>query len=212
MDVVLDSDAPQRPDGGGPGEEHRGLLRRPLVLGVLVVAAGAGIAAAITLGPSYLRILDQKDATLATPERAAGLTLDDTEPARGTADYLRTALAADLGLDNTVGGVYTDPDAPSRSVIFVGGTTLLRSPEKDLDRALSLLSDEASAVTGVRSFPSGELGGVLKCGTTTADGSALTVCGWADHGSIALVLFPDRSIDDSASLLRDMRIEIQHRD
>jgi len=37
------------------------------------------------------------------------------------------------------------------------------------------------------------------------------VCGWADHGSLAIVLFPRRAVDESADLLLQMRGAMQHR-
>jgi len=33
----------------------------------------------------------------------------------------------------------------------------------------------------------------------------MTVCGWADHGSIAVALFPGRTLDEAADLMRQMR-------
>ena len=50
----------------------------------------------------------------AHPAEVAGLTLDDGEEARATADYLRTGLAADIRLDESVGAVYTDPAAADK--------------------------------------------------------------------------------------------------
>jgi hypothetical protein len=40
----------------------------------------------------------------------------------------------------------------------------------------------------------------------------MTVCGWADHGSLAVAMFPGRGIDESAGLLRKMRDAMQRRD
>ena len=53
----------------------------------------------------------------------------------------------------------------------------------------------------------------MKCGATPGDGAAdIPVCGWADHGSVAIGLFPGRVADDAGSLLRDMRDAMQTRD
>jgi hypothetical protein len=66
-------------------------------------------------------------------------------------------------------------------------------------------------VTGLHEVDAGELGGTMKCGSTTADGSDMTVCGWADHGSLALAMFPNRPEADSAALLREIRAAAQTR-
>jgi len=39
----------------------------------------------------------------------------------------------------------------------------------------------------------------------------MPVCGWADHGSLALAMFPGRSVDDSARLFVDIRSAAQTR-
>jgi hypothetical protein len=185
--------------------------RRTLLLAAAAVAAAAALGVAAIYGPTAWQIMREKDVTLSTPDQAAGLTLDNSDQARGTADYLRTALAADLGLDNPIGAVYADGAASSRSVIIVGGTAVLRSPAKDLDRAFQLLADSTSRVEGVHDVPAGNLGGVVRCGATSGGEGSMTVCGWADHGSLAIAMFPGRPVDDSAGLFITLRSAIQHR-
>ena len=51
----------------------------------------------------------------------------------------------------------------------------------------------------------------MKCGTTKSDGTDMPVCGWADHGSLALAMFPGRTETDSAKLLQDIRSAAQTR-
>ena len=45
----------------------------------------------------------------------------------------------------------------------------------------------------------------MKCGTTKTDAGDLTVCGWADHGSLALAMFDNRSEAEAAPLMRQIR-------
>lgn len=51
----------------------------------------------------------------------------------------------------------------------------------------------------------------MKCGTSSSPEGDLAVCGWADHGSVAMAMFPGRTADDSAALLRDIRGTVQTR-
>ncbi|MER7335637.1 MULTISPECIES: hypothetical protein [unclassified Micromonospora] len=175
------------------------------------VAALVGLAGAATIGTAGWRVAQQKDADLTTPDRVAGLTRDDSERARSTSDYLRSGFAADIDLDSSFGTVYRDPADDKRSVLVFGGTTLLWQPERDLDSLFRLLTDETGKVTGLREVPAGRLGGVMKCGITSGDGGDFAVCGWADHGSVVMAMFPGRSVDDAGGLFRDMREEMQTR-
>lgn len=178
---------------------------------MLGAAAVAALAAAAVIGPDEWRVFQQRNTRLVPPQETAGLRLDNSPEAQSTADYLRTALAAGMDLRSTVSAVYADPANPSRSIIFVGGTATLRTPEADLDRLFELVTDETSRVAGARVVPAGPLGGVMKCGTSAGGGGELSVCGWADNGSVAVAMFPGRTVDDSAELLRTMRGDIEKR-
>ncbi|MEV4758000.1 hypothetical protein AB0J86_23185 [Micromonospora sp. NPDC049559] len=193
------------------GEEERPAgrsRRRNIVLGSALVL---GLAGAVVLGVAGWQVVREKDARLQTPPKVAGLARDDSERAKATADYLRNAFAADVDLDKSVGAIYSDPADAKRSVLLFGGTTLLWQPERDLDSLFDLVADDTGKVTDLHEVEAGELGGTMKCGTTATDEGALSVCGWADHGSVALAMFPGRTVDDSAALFRQIRATVQTR-
>ncbi|MGC1210424.1 MAG: hypothetical protein WA890_04035 [Micromonospora sp.] len=191
------------PDGQRPASR-----RRRIALAVALVAGLAGVGALATGG---WRVVQQKDTRLASPVTVAGLTRDDSERARSTADYLRSGFAADIDLDRSFGTVYSDPADAKRAVLVFGGTTLLWQPERDLDSLFGLMADETGKVNGLHEVEAGRLGGVMKCGTTSGDGGDFAICGWADHGSVVMAMFPGRAVDDSAGLLRHIREGIQTR-
>ncbi|GIE50817.1 hypothetical protein [Actinoplanes nipponensis] len=179
---------------------------RTIVLSSLLAV---GLAGASVLGYAGWRVASQKDATLTVPTKVAGFSVDSSDDGRTTADYLQTALSADVDLDRAVGAVLTD--GSGNDVLFFGGTTLFWTPESDLVTAFDLVADEQGAVTGLHDVPAGPLGGTMKCGTTKADGADMPVCGWADHGSLALAMFPGRTVDDAAKLFGDIRSAAQTR-
>jgi hypothetical protein len=182
---------------------------RTIVLASLLAVSLAGAA---VVGSTAWRISSQKDATVTAPTEVAGLRIDESETGRQTADYLATALSADVDFDEAVGAVYTDPAAASRGVLFFGGTTLIWTPESDLDTAFELVADDQGAVTGLNEVDPGSLGGTMKCGSTKSVDGDIAVCGWADHGSLALALFPNRSTGESATLMREIRSAAQTRE
>jgi hypothetical protein len=192
-----------------PGARRARLLRaRNIVLGVLVVLA---VCMAIIFGPTMWQVFREKDTTIRTPDKLAALTIDDSPDAQTTVDYLKTAVDAGVPLNSTVGAVYTDGGTTQRSVFFVGGTGLFLSPDKQLSSVFGLITDQTGGVDQVRKVRAGKLGGVMKCGTTKTDEGVMSVCGWADHGSLAVALFPDRGIDEAANLMLTMRDQMQRR-
>ncbi|GIH11339.1 hypothetical protein Rhe02_94060 [Rhizocola hellebori] len=179
--------------------------RKPRRLWILMtILAAAVIVIGAFFGPTVLRVLSQKGATLTMPDAVGGLTRDDSDAAKATANDLVTALRASIELDNSAAAVYTSAD---QTVMLFGGTTLLWNPEAELDTVLTLMEDkDEQGIRDLKTVDPGPLGGVMKCGLTEElSASSMAVCGWADHGSIALALFPARTADEAAGLMRDLR-------
>ncbi|MFJ6199716.1 hypothetical protein [Micromonospora sp. NPDC092111] len=194
------------PENAPPARARASRRRIALTVGLVV-----GLAGAAALGTAGWRVAQEKDTRLSTPDRVAGLTRDDSDRARSTADYLRSGFAADIDLDRSFGTVYRDPADEKRPVLLFGGTTLLWQPERDLDSLFGLMADETGRVTGIREVPAGKFGGVMKCGTSSGDGGDFAICGWADHGSVAMAMLANRSVDDAAGLFRQIRDNVQTR-
>jgi hypothetical protein len=173
-------------------------------VGVLALVLGA------VVGPIAWDAWKDKSVPIAIPPRVAGLVLDDSQGAHETIDYLRTAVQTGVALDKSTGAVYADEAGQSRSVLFVGGSGSIASPEDALTKTFHLISDDAGGVESVQAVPAGPQGGVMKCGSTKTDGGSMAVCGWADHGSLGIAMFPNRPVDQSAELLRTMRKAIQN--
>jgi hypothetical protein len=196
------------PAGESPtGTPARRRISRRILFSIL---AGVVVVLAIVIGVSW-HFFNQQSVSLRPPTAVAGFTLDDSADAKQTAEYLRTAVAAKMSLDDSVGAVYRDPASKGHDVLFFGGTRLLLNPAKELDQALGLLNDTSGEVTGLHEVPAGPLGGVMKCGTSTGDGGPMAVCGWADRDSLAMALFPGRTVDQAAALFRDLRTAIEKR-
>lgn len=201
-------DVTPAPDGNASEPANRPSRRRTIVLGTVLAVALAGAGA---LGSASWPILREKDATLTSPDEVAGLTRDDSDGARTTIEYLRTAVNAEVDFAKSFGAAYADPAAPDRSVLLFGGTRLVWQPERDLDLLFALAAEEDSPVGDVREVDAGVFGGIMKCGTAPMPDGALVFCGWADHGSVAMGMFPGRGVDESAALLRDIRDVVQTR-
>jgi hypothetical protein len=189
---------------------ERGSARRRRTRWLLI----GGLAVVLVVVAASLiswRYLSGPGTTLSTPDSVAGLQRETDADTNATTDYLRDALAANASLNGAVGAVYSDPGNADRRVLLFGGTGSIDSPSSKLDAAFALLNDQTGNVTGVREVTPGPLGGVIKCGTSNGDGAPISVCGWADKDSLALALFPGRSMDEAADLMREFRVAVEHR-
>jgi hypothetical protein len=184
---------------------------RPLSIALAVLAAIVIVLGTIT-GPTLVRIFQQKDATLELPERVssggAELKRDDSPVAKEHASDLVAILRAQIiDLDGSVGAVYNTPSGDAaHSIMIVGGTTMFWNPEGELDTVLRFISESSDdPLKDLAAVDPGPLAGTMKCGTTEMDNAPMAICGWADHGSIAIALFPGRSTSEATGLLRDLR-------
>jgi hypothetical protein len=166
--------------------------------------------------PVSAHLVGSPPETLRTPDQVAGFTLDHSADATATADYLRSGIAAGMGLGDPVGAVYVNAGGDAHSVIFVGGTSGSGSASTRLSDLFGLLDDGSGGLTTPVTEPPGSLGGLMRCalstdasaagGTVVAQGAdEMAVCGWADGSTVGLALFPNRTLDQASELMREMR-------
>jgi hypothetical protein len=185
--------------------------RRSLPTRWIVIGALAGVLVVVAGGLIGWRVLSGPDTKLTTPDSIAGLHHQTDADAVQTADYMRDAIVANASLGNGVGAVYADPAGQGRDVLFFGGTGSVGSPADALNGAFGLLDDQTGSVSGIHAVAEGPMGGVMRCGTSNGDGAPIPVCGWADGGSLALAMFPGRTLDEAAGLMLQLRTATEHR-
>lgn len=157
-------------------------------------------------------ILSESDATLSTPDTVAGLQKMTRTELQSAVDTMAKSVESDRGWENPIAAFYEDPADPQKMVMLVGGTTFLLRPGAELDSQLKAFEESnGSTIKDLRDVDAGELGGVMRCGTGTVISVPLTLCAWADHGSLVMAGFYNRALDESAALLRQIRSEILKR-
>lgn len=183
------------------------LRRRPVLISASIAAAAVLISGAI-YGPTVVRVLDQSGTTIKSPDKVGAFTLDTSDDAKSTAEYIRDAIATEVSLDSSVGLIYRDR---STSAILVAGTARVWRPDRSLQSAFDVVSDDNGGVQNLHDVDGGALGGTVRCGTTKTQDGDMSVCGWADNGSIGVALFPGRSVPDAAKALLELRTAVEHR-
>ena len=155
--------------------------------------------------PRLADLRRRRTPTLTMPAQVAGAgARRQRRRAKATADYLRTALRRRASTwTRAVGAVYTDPAAADRSVLLFGGTTLLWSPERDLDTAVRARSpdDQRRGRPACTRCPPATWAASMKCGTTPRrrrHGDRRCAAGPTTAAVATGACFPGRSQDDAA--------------
>lgn len=212
--------APGRPGSGRfapAGPPSAPAKRRGRGMAIALSVTGV-VLALLALGGWFVGrpLLAQWPATLSKPERLAGLERS-TEPAlQQAADEIAADIRKDVKVDEAIAAFYHDPAKAEKIVALVGGTAFLASPKAELDEAFRSARGEGMSIGEVVPVNAGPLGGLARCAPAEQKGEGdakvpLSVCAWADHGSLLIGLFFHRPVDESAALLRTIRSEMLKR-
>jgi hypothetical protein len=210
------------PEGTRTGPPAEGLVllsdeparaRRHVGRYVALAAAALVAGAAIVTGPTLWRVYSARHTTLTLPSQVAGLSRDSAGDSQQTAEYLRDAVGTGTSLGHPFGAVYDLGGDTAHSVLVFGGTGSIFRPARTLTGVLALLGDSSDAIRDLHEVAPGALGGMMKCGISPGSGDIqdqdMPICGWADHGSAAAALFPGRTEDQAADLMRQFRTAME---
>lgn len=140
----------------------------------------------------------QADATV------PGLTRTNDTAAKKAATDLQKALTSDHLDESGFTVTYQDAGNKQLRVLVAGATRFITDPTRDLEASVRKLPP-ALQVGAVRDVDPGVFGGEQRCATARYDSRSAAVCGWADHGVIALAVFPGKSVEQAASLTQNIR-------
>jgi hypothetical protein len=145
-------------------------------------------------------------ASIEFPQALAGMNKIENEDLDRLANLIVDGLKASDNIETALAAYYSSTSEPARIVGLIGATGKISTPATELDRMLS-----GSSVTGIVTVDPGPLGGAMKCGIREDSSQRLTLCGWADRGSVGLGIFLDRTVSEAESLFRQIRGEVLRR-
>jgi hypothetical protein len=153
---------------------------------------------------------DQYPSSVEVNSQVPGL-IRVSDPARQQlAQRLLAKLQSDSLDEQGFVALYADAANRQRQVTLFGTTRLISSPSRDLDNTMQQLVGDLQ-LAEVRAFEPGPMGGDQRCAQGRLDGRAITVCGWADHGSLAIGMFTGRTDVEGAAMLQTVRARVLRR-
>lgn len=171
---------PQAPHQPAPKRSRRGLKITLAVVGSVIVLCGIGTTVAA------IPVVEQYRSSVTAPDQVpGGLTKSTDADLQTTVEDLRKQLNSELSTGNAVAAYY-DSTPTGQPVLFAAASTLVLFPGTQLNDAFKSLNTSDLPVTDVRKYPSGSLGGTVKCGASTSSGVKLALCVWADYGSMGI--------------------------
>jgi hypothetical protein len=170
------------------------------------VGSVALLAFADTAKPSGIRVVEPE--TLNGRSKVSDPRMQAV--GKGFVDSMKARLP---GLIGAVGVFYGDPAA--RNVVGVNAVAIaIADPQKEIDQNVAGMKRSGVEVSDATAVEAGPLGGVAQCGSMRViqNGTeAGTVCIWADAGSVGVVQFYLKGIEDAKREFLSIRELVEKR-
>jgi hypothetical protein len=145
-------------------------------------------------------------ARIELPQTLAGMSKIDDEDLNALANEIANDLKTSTDAETAYVAYYAPAGEATKIVGVIGATGKMERPGTELDDMFTEMS-----VTGIAAVDPGPMGGHMKCGIQETATQRLTICGWADGGSLGLGIFLDRPMSESEILFRQIRGEVLKR-
>jgi hypothetical protein len=146
--------------------------------------------------------IDEYPASITADADVPGLSRSTDAGRQRVANQLLGVVESEQWDEESVAVLYTDQR--QRGATLLATTRFVVDPKKDLTASFTRLSAQLK-IREDAAVDAGDLGGFQRCGTGTLNGRTVAVCGWADHGSLAVLVTAGRSVPETATLLGTVR-------
>lgn len=216
---------------GAPEPRRRSLTWLWVGLVVLLVLGAGGVVAAVAVGramsngqaatpttapatpvrttPAAVPTTEPAVQTLTLPAKLAGLTQTNrpefSSIINGMVDQMKTSLPGATGIG---AAFYTDNKSAQKIVMLVQVKGDFHAPSLEVEGVFTGLGTSGVNVTDIRTIDTGTVGGLSKCGKATVSSVPVAVCTWADDKGIGMAFFYFRTINESVTLFKNIRKEL----
>ncbi|MFG1991101.1 hypothetical protein ACGFJ7_14120 [Actinoplanes sp. NPDC048988] len=180
-------------------------------IGVIVLVGGGVVFYLVGEHYSWGRGTPVRDTiTISEPATLAGQPKIEADELSTLTSDLEKELEGYPGAANAFGAVYGS--LPDREFFAALAAEVdVDDPQRMLDTAFQSFSG-VNQLEGVTPASTGDLGGVAQCGSTVIDEEDVAICGWADEGSVGMILWFYETAVDVKGDFPDMRAEIETKD
>ncbi|GIE28061.1 hypothetical protein Ait01nite_011060 [Actinoplanes italicus] len=160
-----------------------------------------------TTSPTPTATAAEDEISISEPDTLNGQPKIEAEELESLTADLEGVLEGYPGAANAFGAVYGSL-ADKKLVTALAAEVDIDDPQRMLDTVFQSFSGE-SQLTGVSPASTGSLGGVAQCGSAVIGKEDVAICGWADEGSVGMILYFYETAVDVKGDFPDMRAEIE---
>ena len=171
---------------------------------VMVLCVGGGTAVYL-FGRNALD--DAAAVTITEPATLGGRAKQENQEFDAITADMEKSLSSYPGAESSFGAIYGSP-VEKDLVAALATKALITDPRKELDASFKTFGQSAP-VKGLTAADTGALGGVAQCGTSAVEQFDVAICGWADNGSVGMIMWFFKTAPDVQAEFPKLRAEIE---
>jgi hypothetical protein len=200
---------PGQPYGAPPKKKGSALKIILIVFGVVVLLCVAGIAVAVYKGKNKVEdVVAASKISVVEPATLGGRKKVSDPSLQGSVQSLDTEMKNIQGTTSSVGAIYGDL-AKQDVVMVAAASTLTGTAQSRFDEFTTGLNTGGFSTSALKDTAPGPLGGIAKCGDSSAAGVPTAVCVWSDQGSVGMVAMLFKKTADLEKQFVSLRGQIE---
>jgi hypothetical protein len=167
-----------------------------ITLSIVAVLCLVGGVLAVTVGGQlFNKVNNSRNTTVVAPDTLGGRARNTDPNFEKIVETAKSNAGSGIkGAKATVAAFYGTAEK-NNMVVIVAVAGLIASPEREMTGMAKSMSTQGADIT-FTDVDAGPLGGLARCGDMKLQGVATAICGWADDGSVGIIMFLGKSISD----------------
>ncbi|MDT5040106.1 MAG: hypothetical protein QOE51_1091 [Actinoplanes sp.] len=201
-----------QPPYGAPPKKKGGALKVVLIVVgvVLLLCIGGGVLLVVQGKKKVEDVVAAARISVIEPTTLGGRDKVSDPQLAGSVQSLDSQMKNIKGTTSSVGAIYGDLQKQDL-VMIAAASTLTGSQQSRFDEFTRGLSSGGFSTTSLTDTNPGPLGGLAKCGDSSAAGVPTAVCVWSDRGSVGMVAMLFKKKADLEKEFVSMRSEIEQK-